>query len=67
MHSIEEPDCGFSCTLSKKKIYENLNNLVQFSEYDPVTAMEIAEEVLAQTIYARNLVYNNLVNASRKA
>ena len=59
MAAKEEIDCGFSCTLAKKKVYQILNDLVYFSSYDPKTAREIADEMMQNMDIARRMVYAN--------
>lgn len=39
-------DCGFSCTYAKKKIAKVLDDVEQFSEYDPKTARDLILEIL---------------------
>lgn len=56
---MKEPDCGFSCTYAKRKMYQILNDLVQFSKYDPNTAREIADEMIQNMDMARRMVYAN--------
>lgn len=56
---MTEESCGFSCTYCKKKIYEQLNGLIEFSKYDPETALKIADELSANIEYTRRIVYQN--------
>jgi hypothetical protein len=49
--------CSFSCTYSKKKTYEMLENLLKFAEYDPGTAMDVIDEISENVNYARHIIH----------
>ena len=51
-----EPECGFSCTYAKQKTYIMLDNLLQFSEYDPKNALDVIEDISKNVEYARRII-----------
>lgn len=54
-----DKECGFSCSFAKKDTRDILEDLVRFSEYDPVTAIEIIDEISNYVENAKRIVYAN--------
>ena len=54
-----ESHCGFSCTYEKRNFYQILEKLWDFAQYDPNTALEIAEEFAFLSEKLRRAILSN--------
>ena len=51
---------GFSCTYAKSRTYRMLEDLIAFSEYDPVTAIKVIDDISKNVEYTRRIVHARL-------
>lgn len=64
---MKEEGCGFSCTYAKKKIYEQLNGLVEFSKYDRYTAMKLFNEIQHNMNIAQKMIWEETLRRNYRA